>query len=72
MRLRNRLRAIRHEKQLTQKALAEAVGITRQTAIAIEKGTHAPSVRLALELAQTLDVRLEDIFWLEIEHEEER
>jgi len=65
MDLRNRVKEIRQEKGLTQQSLAEQVGVTRQTIIAIEKGKFAPSVRLALELASALGVSLEDTFWLE-------
>ena len=65
MKLCNRLKEIRLQKQLTQESLADAVGVTRQTIIAIEKEKFVPSVRLALELAQALDVPVQDLFWLE-------
>ncbi len=65
MTLHNRLKEIRHQKQITQEVLAERVGVTRQTIIAIEKEKFAPSVRLALELASALRVSVEEIFWLE-------
>jgi len=65
MNLRNRVKEIRLEKGLTQQSLAEQIGVTRQTIIAIEKGKFAPSVRLALELASALGASLEDAFWLE-------
>ena len=65
MKLCNRLRDIRLEKQLTQESLADAVGVTRQSIIAIEKEKFVPSVKLALELAQALGVSLEELFWLE-------
>jgi putative transcriptional regulator len=65
MELRNRVREIRQEKGLTQQSLAEQVGVTRQTIIAIEKGKFAPSVKLALELASALGAPLEGMFWLE-------
>jgi putative transcriptional regulator len=64
MGLDNRLREIRTEHGLTQQALAEAVGVTRQSIISIEQGRYAPSVSLALELAAALGVRVEDLFWL--------
>ena len=63
--LRNRLKDVRLQKQFTQESLANTVGVTRQTIISIEKEKFAPSVRLALELAQALRVSLEDLFWLE-------
>lgn len=65
MTLHNALREYRLQKELTQEALADAVCVTRQTIIAIEKGRHAPSVTLALKLAHALDISLETLFWLE-------
>lgn len=65
MELHNRLRDFRLRNGLTQEALADAVGVTRQTVIAIEKRRHAPSVTLALRLARALDVPLESLFWVE-------
>jgi putative transcriptional regulator len=65
MNLRNRLKEIRLKKGLTQESLADHVGVTRQTIIAVEKGKFVPSVKLALELASALSTSLEDMFWLE-------
>jgi putative transcriptional regulator len=65
MNLRNRLKEIRLQKELTQESLAAAVGVTRQTIIAIEKSKFIPSVKLTLELAAALDTPLEVMFWLE-------
>ena len=65
MKLCNHLRDIRLEKQLTQESLADAVGVTRQSIIAIEKKKFIPSVKLSLELALALGVSLEELFWLE-------
>lgn len=65
MNLRNRLKEIRVEKGLTQESLADEIGVTRQTIIAVEKAKFVPSVKLALELASVLGVPLEDLFWLE-------
>jgi putative transcriptional regulator len=64
MDLHNQLKEIRLQHKLTQEALAEAVGVSRQTIIAIEKEKFVPSVKLALELAQALGVAFEDLFWL--------
>ncbi|MBU0703153.1 MAG: helix-turn-helix transcriptional regulator [Chloroflexi bacterium] len=64
MELGNRLKELRLQKGFTQEALAGAVRVTRQTIIAVEKGKHVPSVKLALEIAQELGVSLEDVFWL--------
>lgn len=68
MELHNRLKEIRQKNDLTQEALADAVEVTRQTIIAIEKGKFGPTVTLALALAKRLDVRVEDLFWLEPDH----
>jgi putative transcriptional regulator len=65
MNLGCRLRELRQDRGLTQQALGEAVGVTRQSIISIEQGRYAPSVRLALQLARVLEVRVEDVFWLE-------
>ncbi len=67
MDLHNRLRERRNQREWTQEALAQAVGVTRQTIIAIEQGKHEPSVRLALEIARALGDPIEDLFWLEEE-----
>ena len=50
---------------LTQQDLAERAGVTRQTIIAIEKGTFNPSVKLALKLARILNTTVEQLFILE-------
>ena len=63
--LRNRLRELRLQQGLTQVTLAESVGVTRQTIIAVEKDKFAPSVKLALQLAGKLGASLEDVFWLD-------
>ncbi|MDD5264474.1 MAG: helix-turn-helix transcriptional regulator [Candidatus Bipolaricaulis sp.] len=64
MPLENNLRAMRADHGWTQESLARAVGVTRQTIHAIEKGGYEPSVRLALELARALSVRVDELFWL--------
>jgi len=58
----NKVQKFRKEKQLTQEAFAEAVGVTRQTVIAIEKGNYTPSVLLALKIANYFGSSVEDIF----------
>jgi putative transcriptional regulator len=62
--VKNTLTKIRMERKLTQEALAERVGVSRQTVISIEKGKYKPSISLALELAHTFGMRVEDIFYL--------
>jgi putative transcriptional regulator len=65
MSLHNRLKEIRNQKGLTQESLARAVGVTRQTVIAVEQGRYVPSVKLALELSAALESPLEQVFWLD-------
>jgi len=52
------------KRNMTQESLAEALHVTRQTVIAIEKGNYTPSVALALIIAKFFDVHVEDIFTL--------
>lgn len=64
--LRNKLRRYRFENaEMTQKSLANAVGVTRQTIHSIEKGKFVPSTLLALKIAKLFDVPVEMIFFLE-------
>ena len=65
MPIKNHVREARQAASLTQEALAAQVGVTRQSIIAIEQGKYGPSVKLALELAAALGVRVEDLFELE-------
>ena len=62
--LGNRLKELRARHDLTQEALAEMVGVSRQSIISIEKGRYSPSVTLALRIARVLQVPLEEAFWL--------
>ncbi len=63
MRLENSLKRCRFDKgDMSQDSLARAVGVTRQTIIAIEKGRFVPSTLLALKLARFFEKRVEDIF----------
>ena len=48
--------------EMTQKALAEKVGVTRQTIIAIENAKYAPTLELAFRIARAFDKPLEDVF----------
>lgn len=62
--LHNRLRDLRGARDLTQAALAEAVGVSRKTINTVENGVFTPSTTLALKLAEALECRVEDIFAL--------
>jgi putative transcriptional regulator len=54
----------RAKRQVTQETLAQEVGVSRQTIIAIEKGKYTPSVALALRIARAVGARVEDLFTL--------
>lgn len=49
-------------KRLTQQQLAEAVGVSKQTIVAMEKGNYSPSLMLAFKLAQFFDVDINKLF----------
>ncbi len=64
--IRNRIRALRfHSSEMTQQALAERVGVTRQTVIAIEQGKYSPSLEVAFRMARVFGVPLEEVFQYE-------
>jgi putative transcriptional regulator len=65
MKLINHLKEIRQANNFTQEDLADKVGVTRQTILAIEKEKFVPSVKLAMELAAALRVPFEQLFRLE-------
>ena len=66
--LLNKLKEFRfNHGQITQEELANALGISRQTILAIEHGKFNPSVVLALRLARFFEARVEDIFILKEE-----
>lgn len=60
-----RLTMARFEKDMTQKDLAERVGISRQTMNAIERGKTNPSLKLCLEICWVLGKSLDQLFWEE-------
>ncbi len=66
-----RIKAARAEKDMTQKALAEAVGISRQTMNAIEQGEYNPTIRLCRAICRVLGKSLDDLFGEEDSDDEE-
>jgi len=59
----NSIRTLRFARgEMTQAHLAQRIGVTRQTIIAIEQGRYSPSLEMAFEIARTLGVPLEDVF----------
>lgn len=65
--IKNQVYELRTMSSITQEVLAEAVGVTRQTIIAIEKGNYTPSVTLALKIAKFFKKSVEDIFQIKYE-----
>jgi putative transcriptional regulator len=64
--LQNRIRKLRFDNgEITQQQLAERVGVTRQTIIALEAGKYVPSLLLAFRIAAAFRVRVEDVFQFE-------
>jgi len=63
--LKNRLRQLREERNLTQEDLAILVGVSRQTIISVEKEKYNPSLVLAFQLANSFGLKIEDIFIFE-------
>jgi putative transcriptional regulator len=57
-----RVKARRTEASLSQQALADLVGVSRQTIVAMETGSYAPSVYLALRVANVLDTTVEALW----------
>ena len=64
--LTNQVRRLRFDNgEMTQQQLADRVGVTRQTIIAIEAGNYSPSLSLAFRLARTFGVPIEKVFQFE-------
>ncbi len=65
MKLGNNLKVLRVKKgNMTQEALAKAIGVSRQTIISLERGRYMPSTLLALRLARFFNKPLEDVFFI--------
>ncbi len=60
----NHIQKYRQEKNLTQEALAELVGVSRQTIISIEKGNYVPSLELAFSLSEIFKITVEKLFYV--------
>jgi len=69
-RINNSIRTLRFfNDEMTQQQLAEKVGVTRQTIIALEQGKYAPSLELAFRIALAFEVPLEEVFSYDAEDE---
>ena len=60
-----KLKAARAAKDLSQQALADLVGVSRQTINAIEKGDYNPTIKLCIAICKVLDKTLDELFWEE-------
>ncbi len=60
-----KLKAARAAKDLSQQALADLVGVSRQTINAIEKGGYNPTIKLCISICKVLDKTLDELFWEE-------
>ena len=65
--MKNRLEEIRKQRGIKQEALADAMGVSRQTISSLENGRYNPSVILAIKLARYFGMKVEDIFIYEEE-----
>jgi putative transcriptional regulator len=63
--LRNSVRELRAEREMTQQDLADKIGVTRQTVIAIEQDKYSPSLETAFKIAMVFGVPLEVVFQYE-------
>lgn len=62
-RVSNRIRELRfHAGEMTQKQLAERIGVSRQTVVAIEQAKYSPTLELAFKIARVFDVPLDEVF----------
>ena len=60
-----KLKAARAAMDLSQQALADRVGVSRQTIVAIEKGDYNPTINLCRQICRALDKTLDELFWEE-------
>ena len=65
------IKAARVQKDMTQKVLAEKVGVSRQTMNAIEQGEYNPTIRLCRKICRVLGKSLDELFWEDDEDEEQ-
>ena len=69
--VRNEIRRLRFANgEMTQAELAERIGVTRQTVIAIEQGRYSPSLEMAFQIARVFGVPLDEVFQYPVEEGE--
>ena len=64
--MKNRIKALRKSRGYRQEDLAAALGVSRQTIIAIENNKYNPTLELAMKLARYLETTVEELFQLEV------
>ena len=67
--IQNRIVVLRAERGMSQKDLAEQLGVSRQTIISLEKNRYNPSLKLAFDIAVLFGVELQEVFQYEMEKE---
>ena len=60
--MKNKIKVYRAMHDMTQEDLAQAIGVTRQTILAIEKGKYIPSLDLAFKISKYFKVNIEEVF----------
>lgn len=63
--MKNNIKKLRQSKKLRQEDLANLLGVSRQTIIAVENDRYNPSLELAMKLARVLNTTVEELFFLE-------
>ncbi|WP_300040384.1 helix-turn-helix transcriptional regulator [Methanospirillum sp.] len=63
--MKNRIKVLRAEYDMTQETLAQLVGVTRNTIISIEKGKYSPSLLIGYRIARVFNVDINDVFTYE-------
>lgn len=66
--IQNNVRKLRFlEQEITQKELAQKVGVSRQTIVAIEKGKYSPTLELAFKIARVFEKTVDEVFFVEVD-----
>lgn len=64
--MKNHIKELQKAKKLRQEDLAEILGVTRQTIIAIENNKYDPTLELAMKISEYFEMSVNEIFWLQI------
>ena len=68
--MKNRIKVLRAERDMTQEQLAELAGVTRNTIISIEKDKYCPSLKLGFRIARIFGTGIDDVFTYEPEKDD--